>query len=98
MIGKIKSRFKLPRELPFDGQVKGNEYTLGLTDGTTNFGVTTYPYMSLATDTSVYGANIGTSTNNALGGQKSLGITTNPTKSGIILNRTSSKYLNFFVN
>lgn len=27
-----------------------------------------------------------------------IGVTTNPTKSGIILNRTSSKYLFFFVN
>ena len=90
--------FRLPIKVLMAGskRVAGNGMTLGMTDGTTNYGVSTYPNMSLVIDTSAYGTNTGTSTNNALAGQKSLGVTTDETKSGI---ETSANglYLYFYV-
>ena len=75
--------------------------TLGLTNGTDNIGFSWYKGASFiyTLSKSSYGTNVGAiySENLPTNG-KNIGITTDETKSGIILNRTSSKYLNFFVN
>jgi len=97
------SRFKLPRELPFNGQTKGNGMALGLTNGTTNYGLLKQLSGNvgfLQGATGYYGVNVGDNVQvgtTATNGQ-ALGVSTDPTKSGIILNRTTTKYLNFFVN
>ena len=99
----FKGRFKLPWELSFDGQVKGNSMALGLTNGTTNYGLLKQLSGNvgfLQGATGYYGVNVGDNVQvgtTATNGQ-ALGVSTDPTKSGIILNRTTIKYLNFFIN
>ena len=102
ILDTANQRFKLPLELPFDGQAKGNGMTLGLTDGTTNYGTTgaTYNADRLVGTSNDYGRNVGVATNNGIVPTLVVGITTDPTKSGIILNRNntdSQKYLYFYV-
>ena len=63
----------------------------GLT-GSTNNGV------PLLVDAIYYGTQVQDSIRTLSGTTGTFGITTDPTKSGIILNRNGSKYLNFFVN
>lgn len=64
--------------------IVGNGMTLGLTNGSDNVGIG--PSSSdhrLFPSTSVYGSNVGSGLGGAIGGQLSLGVTTDPTKSGI---------------
>lgn len=68
--------------------VKGNGMTLGLTDGTNNTGlyanVSSSPYL-VQNNNGAYGDSVGTThSGGALGNNKSLGITLDPTKSGVI--------------
>lgn len=101
-----KARFKLPRELPFDGQVKGNNIAVGFTDGTNTNTIyrSTSNGNAYSPSSTGVGGQIATSTGGGGGTvtvQKTLGITTDPTKSGIILNRDNTeyvKYLFFFIN
>lgn len=94
-------QFKLPRAKPLNGAVVGNGMTLGLTNGTRNFGTEVIPTSSLAAASDIYGANISTSgTTGASGDAGIVGITTDPTKSGIIAERDNTdqhKYLYFYV-
>jgi len=81
--------------------------TLGLTDGTNNYGMQLYHnnigggnqnYFGLSSNG--YGVNVGQVVTGTAPTKNNMafGATTEPTKSGIILNRNGSKYLNFFVN
>ena len=78
--------------------------TLGMTNGTTNIGMYSFAPSGgtgyqLGTSTKAFNTDVGISISGSSGtNAKAIGITTDQTKSGIILNRNSSKYLNFFVN
>jgi len=77
--------------------------TLGLTNGTDNYGLLKQLSGNvgfLQGATGYYDVNVGDNVQvgtTATNGQ-ALGVSTDPTKSGLIVNRNSSKYLNFFVN
>ena len=102
-IDEENERIFLPRNKYFalTGGVMGNGMTLGLTDGTNNFGVGTSALSSapyLATSTAVYGStNIGSSIAGSNATGKISGITTDPTKSGIVLEANENKYLYYCV-
>ena len=74
--------------------------SLGLTDGTHDLGF--YEGQSVGAKPGSYNVSVGTVTSGSnYNTDYSLGITTDETKSGIILDRAimnSHKYLNFFVN
>lgn len=64
---------------------KGNGMTLGLTDGTNKFGLTTGGGTALSGDSDSFNKAVATSGGTAnLGTYKRLGITTDATKSGIV--------------
>lgn len=105
ILDTANQRFKLPRELPFDGQSKGNGNTLGLTDGGANWGLqagyTGSSQWYLTAGLGLEETSAGSS-GNALykSANNTLGISTDPTKSGIISNRATTdsvKYLYFYV-
>ena len=94
-----KGRFKLPRENYITGAVKGNGKTLGLTNGTNNFGLNNGSSGGAFAYASNFDVNVGTvRSGTALSANKSFGLTTDSSKSGIIIDRDLSKYLFFFVN
>lgn len=99
---RINPRFKLPRELYLSGLCKGNDITLRLTLNDLNFGCIHGSAGELSGITSAYDKNINTAdwtgTYMSQTPAVSIGITKDSTKSGIIVDRTNSKYLNFFVN
>lgn len=100
ILDTTNQRFKLPRELPFDGQAKGNGITLGFTNGTENFGVGSFYGTAGAQATNLYGADVGQTPTRDVTRSAGIGLTTDKTKSGIILNRDnidSQKYLYFYV-
>ena len=73
--------------------VVGNGMTLGLTDGTSNAGIRNETGYYMAIDTSVYGNTIGTAGTGAyVNTNKSVGVTTDPTKSGIVANLDVIEY------
>lgn len=73
--------------------VCGNGMTLGLTDGTSKAGIRNETGYYMAIDTSVYGKTIGTAGTGAyVNTNKSVGITTDPTKSGIVANLDVIEY------
>ena len=89
-------RLPLKTKLASGKAVVGNGMTLGFTNGTTNFGAvmaTTFTIYSGAYDKPV-GGNINIGTQPAAG--EGLGITTDPTKSGLELS-DSGLYLYFYV-
>lgn len=110
ILDTTNTRFKLPRENPAREELiqvvraKGNGITLGLTDGTNNYGFS----CSQNNSSSVlydggYGTNVGSNVSGNLS-RVSMGITTDSTKSGIISDMTEStsvykgkKYLYFYV-
>ena len=76
------------------GAVKGNGMTLGLTDGTTNVGLYNSGVepnnMSFRTD--VYNTPIGSAiSTNGTASNTSLGVTTDPTKSGIVSEQSTAQ-------
>jgi len=86
------------------GMVKGNGMTLGLTDGTNNAGLADVD-ISESSDTLTsrngYGQAVGTSysgSSSSLTQSKMISVTTDETKSGIVVVRNNSKYLNFYIN
>lgn len=89
-------RIFLPRDKYFavTGGVMGNGMTLGLTDGTNNAGVF-ISNAGLTESSNNYGTNVGYSftTTGGLTNNKSVGVTTDPTKSGIALEPNTDKYL-----
>ncbi|MGN0913035.1 MAG: hypothetical protein ACI4OE_07055 [Alphaproteobacteria bacterium] len=65
--------------------VKGNGMTLGLTNGTTNAGLSTYSNANyLGASPNSYGQAVGQTYINDVGMNKSLGVTTDSSKSGIV--------------
>lgn len=72
--------------------VKGNGITLGLTDGTNNAGIYgANGGAQVCTSAADYGANVGTAhANGSYLGNKALGITTDPEKSGMIVDLTAA--------
>lgn len=95
-------RFKLPREKPFDGRAKGNGMTLGVTHGNSNYGLAGSDNISYSPRTvSEYGASVGSTPGTSVAiGNYLLGVTLDPSKSGIVLNRSntdSQVYLYFYV-
>lgn len=88
--------FRLPLRNGKEGMfgnipVVGNGMTLGLNEGTKNFGLYTINNY-ISEKTTLYGASVGTSyTSSADGTQgKSIGVTTDPTKSGLVTNSSSA--------
>ena len=74
------------------GGVMGNGMALGLTDGTTNTGLRWSTSVSVSADVNSYGTNVGGSTGgHTFGKDESLGITTDPTKSGIVAEQSTSQ-------
>lgn len=96
VVNTTDETFRLPlkngQEGVFASGVKGNGITLGLTDGTTNYGVgidfTTQAGYFLKT-TSQYGQPVASTANNSIGVAKILaGLTTDASKSGIVVDIT----------
>lgn len=114
ILDTTNQRFKLPRENPAREELiqtiraKGNGITLGLTNGNTNTGLVksgSQEYF-IGLNTGAYGSNTSGSGygTQAIMNNSSIGITTDPTKSGIISDMTDStsvykgnKYLYFYV-
>lgn len=91
-------RLPLKTKLASGKAVVGNSMTLGLTDGTLNFGMIgndSGTYLQYSTEN--YNTNVGSNILTSLSfSNKTLGITTDPTKSGIELS-DSGLYLYFYV-
>lgn len=79
------------QELDNNAPVVGNGMTLGLIDGTTNYGLVQSGgnVNRLDTDTAGYGVNVGSSFNGSSSSSKTIGVTTDSTKSGIIADLAS---------
>lgn len=116
ILDTTNQRFKLPRENPAREELiqvvraKGNGMTLGLTNGTTNVGLAGVYGGSrneLGGKTDAYGKSVGTGAQGDDGNTKNnwlVGVTTDPTNSGIISDMKDStsaykgkKYLYFYV-
>lgn len=85
------------------GAVRGNGITLGLTNGTNNFGFQKWNSTGNFEPTvNAYNTNTGNTVSTAgtptVSNYTTVGITTDSSKSGIIVERNSSKYLNFYIN
>ena len=82
----------MPNKKFLNGGVKGNGMTLGMTDGT-NYGGTVFNAQGYVQNIgNAYGRNVGTLTTGGTGltGNTNIGVTTDPTKSGIICDKDSS--------
>lgn len=111
IIDTVNQRFKLPRakhnKYANSLGVVGNGMTLGLTDGTNNAGLTSFNVQYGQYDgvnKNAYGTNVGTtgmSSSAQLALNTTQGITTDPTKSGMIAQQEQDtdqyKYLYFYV-
>lgn len=105
VLDATNKRFKLPRSkhnrYAATLGVVGNGITLGLTDGTNNYGLNNVQNIALAMAGDKYGTNAGTASSGANSTQKTLGVTMDPTKSGIIAQQEEDtdqyKYLYFYV-
>lgn len=98
--GDGSSTFRVPKlpntiasDVPSEVPVVGNGMTLGLTNGTKNGGLQTEAGGNVGClfGEGTYGTNVGTNYSNAYSTDKSLGITTDPTKSGIVAKTSSTK-------
>ena len=100
VLNTAEETFRLPTKVKLASgkAVVGNGMTLGLTDGTNNAGLfNTASGDGLFSRANVYGSNIGTSlSDNTDGIVNSIGVTTDPTKSGIETS-DSGLYLYFYV-
>ena len=84
----IKPTFNLPDKSYYTGGVKGNGITIGLTDGTKNYGFAQATY--LTTRDNFYGSSVGAWTSGSpIADGKSTGLTTDSSKSGIIVESDS---------
>lgn len=84
--------------IPISGilPVKGNGMTLGLTNGTTEYGLgndVVSGVNRLTTNTGVYGEDVGTALTGLAGNITSYGITTDPDKSGIVADASSASMI-----
>ena len=80
-----------PARLPLgtEAAVKGTGMALGLTDGTDNFALSGVSGIGLTQNVmsgsgGAYGQNVGTARSGTYGSNKAFGVTTDPTKSGVI--------------
>ena len=67
----------------------GNGMSLGLTNGTVNFGMLSYSSNAYMHPSTAYGQPVGSNSGGGTTGisnNKSIGITTDPTKSGLVCN------------
>ena len=108
ILDTTNQRFKLPRENPAREELiqviraKGNGMTLGLTNGTNNYGLSDQNFTAYGTN---YGQPAGsTQGSGQIPSGKTTGITTDSTKSGVISDMTDStsvykgkQYLYFYV-
>lgn len=114
ILDTTNQRFKLPRINPTKKDLitlmrgKGNGMTLGLTNGTADYGLSIYKAGSagkpFAAYSGTFGSSVGSATIGSVGGIKSYGVTTDPTKSGIVIDPNDSdtvfagsKYLYFYL-
>lgn len=104
IIDTTNERFKLPRAKPLNGAIAGNGITLGLSyDGSSNAGLVSRNYDVLQSCSTAYGTSMGTTGQSGSGlrtDNRTVGITTDSTKSGIIAERDNTaqhKYLYFYV-
>lgn len=103
--GTGDTTFLVPKLKPWhvgkSAPVIGNGTTVGLTDGTTNAGLGTNYTPSgydVLSGTANYGADVGTTTTDGtLGAEKSIGITTDPTKSGMVADLSETANLRVMV-
>ena len=100
VLNTTDTTFRLPIKvkLASGNAVVGNGMTLGLTNGTENFGVMSNTNLLIQNSSAFYGTNIGTKYSNIGGITKdlSVGVTTDPTKSGLVL-ADNDMYLYFYV-
>lgn len=74
------------------GKIRGNGMTLGLFNGSDNFGLANTTYTPrLYPSSNTYGTDVGTSPSGSEGNMVSFGITTDPDKSGIEVERVTSQ-------
>lgn len=109
ILDTTNTRFKLPRwkhnKYQAKAPVVGNGKTMGFTNGTTNysFGASSDQQNLSVFNSNAYGVNVGdtitrTSTTTDLTANKAVGVTTDPTKSGIEATLdTDDMYLYFYV-
>lgn len=100
-IDTANERIRLPLNKYFavTGGVTGNGMAVGLTNGTATGGLNVAPSNSIMYATpEFYGKDVGTTGVSAIGQlQNGLGVTTDPTKSGITLEPNTDKYLYYCV-
>lgn len=77
--------------------VVGNGMTLGLTNGTTNYGLVTLSSGQYGGETDAYGKPVGVPRGGSSSSQISAGITTDPTKSGMITDLSETTNLRVLV-
>ena len=111
VLNTIDETFRLPLDTidhPINSTgtlpVVGNGMTLGLTNGTDNLGTTTLSGQGnsygFGITSTLYGRNVGSQGSSNYTYNGSVGVTTDPTKSGIVADITSTKanlYLYFYV-
>ncbi len=92
VINTTDQTFRLPlkngQEGVFADGVKGNGMTLGLTNGTQTLGIATVSGNNVGSYLSIYGTPVGTAIAGESLDNKSLGVTNDPSKSGIIVDKT----------
>lgn len=89
-------RIFLPRDdyFYFTGKAMGNGMTLGLTNGENNIGLCEGASNYLCAGTGQYGTNVGVLISGNPGDRDyTIGVTTDPDKSGIVLEANKNKYL-----
>lgn len=82
------------------GAVVGNGMSIGLTNGSVNFSMLSYPSNAYLHPSNAYGQPVGSDSTGATTGinnNKSIGITTDPTKSGMIAEESTTSQLYFKV-
>ena len=103
ILDTANQRFKLPRELPPTDRIKGNGKTLGLTNGSTNVGLSAYQLVEANKDMffqNAYNVNTSSTAVTGTGTNGLFGVTTDQTKSGMVIHRANSngqQYLYFYV-
>lgn len=102
--GTSDTTFLVPKLKPWhvgkNAPVVGNGMSLGFTNGTDNYGVQNWNVTQLngsPFSTTTYGTNNGTAGNASLANNTSMGITTDPTKSGMIADLSETTNLRVMV-
>lgn len=101
VINQSDETFRLPLKNGMEGvfasRCKGNSMTLGFTDGTDYVGLTSDHNGSLFAKTNMYGKNVGTAwIDSSPITAKTVGLTTDPSKSGIVIDLTVPEGYNLY--